>query len=322
MSHDITTAHAPKTELFASPAADEFTLANLRKHMRDFGQVNEDLLKQLRDRAGEVIGTPPETRVRFRSSSNAEDAVEFNGAGLYDSTSGCVADALDAGTSGPSICDETKGGERALSRALRRVWSSQTRDGVVIDRTLVLDEAYLIDELSLQTQFEHRGETVTTFYGSCDLELLQLWEIRAELEDGTNLRLDERFRLEVFGDFQPAALVGATVDIAGQRRTVSGYWDLVYSSTRHNSHREHMVILDPPVAVPGLEKPVFAVQLVEPDDHVAGEAVYRDENLEEIGKVGIASYERTESFDVADSVSALRVAITSIDKGGDGKLPH
>ena len=99
-------------------------LENLRRHMRTFGKVDENLLQSLRERIAAVHGTPPEVRVRFRSSSNVEDAIEFNGAGLYESTQACVADDVDGDEDGPSICDATNNGERNLTRALRRVWSS------------------------------------------------------------------------------------------------------------------------------------------------------------------------------------------------------
>ena len=113
------------SEAFATDSRFRFdALADLRTHMREFGQVDENLLSRLRDRIGAVMETPPDIRVRFRSSSNAEDALEFNGAGLYDSTQACVADDLDGDASGPSICNAAKSGERGLSRALRRVWSS------------------------------------------------------------------------------------------------------------------------------------------------------------------------------------------------------
>lgn len=62
--------------------------------------------------------------VRFRSSSNAEDALRFNGAGLYSSTWACPADDLDGDELGPSHCDPTKDEERTIVRALRRVWAS------------------------------------------------------------------------------------------------------------------------------------------------------------------------------------------------------
>ena len=62
--------------------------------------------------------------MRFRSSSNVEDALEFNGAGLYDSTSACAADDLDDDNSGPSRCDSDNASERGVARALRKVWQS------------------------------------------------------------------------------------------------------------------------------------------------------------------------------------------------------
>lgn len=62
--------------------------------------------------------------VRFRSSSNAEDSLRFSGAGLYDSTSVCLADERDADASGPSRCDPDQPDERDVCRGLRRVWAS------------------------------------------------------------------------------------------------------------------------------------------------------------------------------------------------------
>lgn len=44
------------------------------------------------------------TRLRFRSSTNAEDLEALSGAGLYDSKSGCLADDQDADDAGPSLC--------------------------------------------------------------------------------------------------------------------------------------------------------------------------------------------------------------------------
>jgi hypothetical protein len=62
--------------------------------------------------------------VRFRSSSNAEDALGFNGAGLYDSTSVCLADETDGDVDGPSHCDADKSNERDVCRGLTKVWAS------------------------------------------------------------------------------------------------------------------------------------------------------------------------------------------------------
>jgi len=62
--------------------------------------------------------------VRFRSSSNAEDALGFSGAGLYDSTSVCLADETDTDAVGPSRCDASQPDERDVCRGLTRVWAS------------------------------------------------------------------------------------------------------------------------------------------------------------------------------------------------------
>ncbi len=98
-------------------------LENLRDHMRENGVIDPELVSTLAARIEEVFGSQ-RTVVRFRSSSNAEDALEFNGAGLYDSTSVCALDDFDANNSGPSICDPTKNNERTIVRALKKVWAS------------------------------------------------------------------------------------------------------------------------------------------------------------------------------------------------------
>jgi hypothetical protein len=72
----------------------------------------------------EVTFGASDVMVRFRSSSNAEDALKFNGAGLYDSESVCAADDVDADTLGPSLCDPDQPKERGLCRGLTRVWAS------------------------------------------------------------------------------------------------------------------------------------------------------------------------------------------------------
>jgi len=61
-------------------------LESLRTDMRA-GQVNADLLAMIEAR---LTAEFPDTRMRFRSSTNAEDLEGFTGAGLYDSASGMV----------------------------------------------------------------------------------------------------------------------------------------------------------------------------------------------------------------------------------------
>jgi hypothetical protein len=80
------------------------------------------------------VWNDPTVMVRFRSSSNAEDALAFSGAGLYDSTSVCVADSYDADEAGPSLCDPDQPDERTIERGLKRVWASLWKDGAWEER--------------------------------------------------------------------------------------------------------------------------------------------------------------------------------------------
>jgi len=81
------------------------------------------LLADLGQRILDVFGSDT-VMVRFRSSSNAEDAATFSGAGLYESESACLADSLDDDTAGPSHCDPDKDNEESLEEALGEVWAS------------------------------------------------------------------------------------------------------------------------------------------------------------------------------------------------------
>ena len=102
--------------------------------------ANASLVGLLALRLDEVFG--PGVMVRFRSSSNAEDGLRFNGAGLYDSTSVCAADSLDDDEIGPSHCDPDQSKERTIERGLGKVWASlytlrawEERDWYGIDQT-------------------------------------------------------------------------------------------------------------------------------------------------------------------------------------------
>ncbi len=76
----------------------------------------------------------PLRRIRFRSSSNAEDSDTFSAAGLYDSYSGCLADDLDGDTSGPCRCKETEANERGVFRAIQKVYASFYNDNAFLER--------------------------------------------------------------------------------------------------------------------------------------------------------------------------------------------
>jgi hypothetical protein len=73
-------------------------------------------------------------KIRFRSSTNVEDAEHFTGAGLYDSYSGCLLDDADDDTTGPSHCDPTETGERGVYRAIQRVYASFYNDNAFLER--------------------------------------------------------------------------------------------------------------------------------------------------------------------------------------------
>ncbi len=101
----------------------------------------EGLVEALAERIDAVFG--PGVMVRFRSSSNAEDGLRFNGAGLYDSTSVCAADSLDGDDLGPSRCDSAQRNERSIERGLGHVWASlhslrawEEREWYGIDQTV------------------------------------------------------------------------------------------------------------------------------------------------------------------------------------------
>lgn len=106
----------------ADPALRRARLEALYEAIRD-GSCDPALIEALEAELLEVFGAP-DVMVRFRSSSNAEDGLRFNGAGLYESTSACLADDLDADSAGPSRCDPRESDERGVCRAMKKVWAS------------------------------------------------------------------------------------------------------------------------------------------------------------------------------------------------------
>jgi hypothetical protein len=82
---------------------------------------------------GQLASFATNRNIRFRSSSNVEDADYFSGAGLYDSFSGCSGDDFSSNT-GPSLCDPTEDGPRGVFRALARVYASFYNDNAFLER--------------------------------------------------------------------------------------------------------------------------------------------------------------------------------------------
>ena len=92
----------------ADPTVRRDRLADLRDQI-EAGTVDPTLLAEVeaKIRDGYAAGLYPQTRFRFRSSTNAEDTSGFNGAGLYSSKSGDPEDDSDP-----------------VDEALKRVWAS------------------------------------------------------------------------------------------------------------------------------------------------------------------------------------------------------
>ena len=67
--------------------------------------------------------------------------------------------------------------------------------------------------------------------------------------------LEERFEEAAsLTDTGPASLVRAEVAVGGEERTVTDYFELVYSASRHNTLVDYWVILKPPVVLEGVAK--------------------------------------------------------------------
>ncbi|MCX6858648.1 MAG: hypothetical protein NTX70_00245 [Verrucomicrobia bacterium] len=81
-----------------------------------------------------LSGFDPVRKIRFRSSSNAEDSASFVAAGLYDSFSGCLLDDLDGNSTGPCGCDATETQERGVFRAIQKVYASFYNDNAFLER--------------------------------------------------------------------------------------------------------------------------------------------------------------------------------------------
>ncbi len=139
-------------------------LKKLRKDIRE-QQLPVDFLDELKTKLNEVFGQDAETtRIRFRSSTNAEDLLNFSGAGLYDSKSGCLADYEDADNEGPSHClhlDEKEFLESELATRQQefsdnpeRYWLEDIIKDITKDltREKSLDEAVLKVWASLWTE--------------------------------------------------------------------------------------------------------------------------------------------------------------------------
>lgn len=117
------------------PPADLFALKEVldgvRKLIRDQAKLSPAAEAAFKASLAPFDATK---KIRFRSSTNVEDAADFTGAGLYDSYSGCLLDDGDADSAGPSLCDANEPEERGVLRALRRVYASFYNDNAYLER--------------------------------------------------------------------------------------------------------------------------------------------------------------------------------------------
>lgn len=123
MRRDLSQEIAKVEELKKSTNLDQIeeTLKNLRKIIKKY-EFSESFKQQVQQKLLQHF--EPTRKIRFRSSTNVEDSKTLNGAGLYESYSGCLADELDSDEEGPSLCDSNKEKERGVFRAIKKVFAS------------------------------------------------------------------------------------------------------------------------------------------------------------------------------------------------------
>ena len=120
--HETITAWHDDDIFLTDAAIRRARLESLRDAIQD-APMDEAFVAAIGDEILKVWGDEA-AMVRFRSSSNAEDGLDFSGAGLYRSKTVCLADTLDDDDVGPSICDPDKDNEDTLQEGLGKVWAS------------------------------------------------------------------------------------------------------------------------------------------------------------------------------------------------------
>ena len=106
---------------------DDLLLQEQLKKIRqaiEGGEINADLIAKIKAK----IGADSLQNFRFRSSTNAEDIVGFNGAGLYDSKTGTLKN----------------GTKKTVEKAIKEVWSSLWKWRAFVERRY-----YGIDQTNL-----------------------------------------------------------------------------------------------------------------------------------------------------------------------------
>lgn len=106
-------------ELLAYPYKDSTVWINQQlKKIRD-AIKNEPINSELIARLNQTFKNASFKNFRFRSSTNAEDLDDFNGAGLYDSKTGILGDSV-----------------KTFEKAIKQVWASVWNEGAYTEREL------------------------------------------------------------------------------------------------------------------------------------------------------------------------------------------
>ena len=178
-----------------------------------------------------------------------------------------------------------------------------------------LDEEYFTTQPGLEpVRALLNGEPVV-HYGSCTHQLLPRFEIDATLEDGSRLRLTERF-LEAasLNETGPASLERAEITVGATSRSISEYWNLVYSAGRHNLGVGYWLVLEPAVPIPGLDEAVRVVELIpaEPELGVmVPSAAYLGEDFQQLRGLAVPTITRS---------AATEPVFLRGDANADGRL--
>ena len=98
---------------------------------------------------------PAKTRIKLRSSSNAEDSKNFNGAGLYDSLGACLGD--DKVDNNQTLCSPSSNPRppKTIVAAIRGVWGSLYNQKAFLTRDrFSIDESKLAMGVLVQASFK------------------------------------------------------------------------------------------------------------------------------------------------------------------------
>jgi len=185
---------------------------------------------------------------------------------------------------------------RQLEIAMVAPLTFTVEEGVSDGTRRVLDEEFFTTKVG-QEAFEGRlDDQPLIHYGSCTHRSLDRFRMSAVFEDGSQIELVERFREEdnLF-ETGPASLQQAVVAFPGARQVISNRSQLVYSAVRHNAAARYWVVLDTPVTLPYLARPIAVVEFAAPAPDFgrdAPEAFFLDANFEVFQRYAVVTYAR------------------------------